>query len=468
VVRGRDDQDRDLVIAREYISHGMRERAAEILSLDLGPKTDLEIDDQLGRQVPQERWTDLDKALLREAAETGEIQFGRGDAFLTQHLRAGRLQNLARLGLAEEFEPGRWHLAEDVEVTLRRLGERGDIIKTMHRELASREAAVGIADYAIYDGGAAGPGRLVGRVAGQGIADEDKDTRFLILEGTDGRAHYVDIGAAGAPEDYPTGSIVGVRSAGAQPRKADQTVADVAHANGGVYSVEAHQRHDPSASREFIEAHVRRLEAMRRVAQLAGRTPDGTWRVASDHVARGVKFDQGQGKGKVGVELLSTTPLETQCGAGAATWLDRELTAQAPIPLRDAGFGRALQEALVRRRQWLISEGLAREDAGRTLYRGSMIAELNQRELSKAGGDLARQLAKPYASAQPGKSVDGIYRSRIDLVSGRFAVIEKSKEFTLVPWRPVLEQSLGKPVAGIMRAEAVSWSIGRTRGPGIS
>jgi type IV secretory pathway VirD2 relaxase len=41
VVRGRDDQDRDLVIAREYISHGMRERAAEILSLDLGPKTDL-------------------------------------------------------------------------------------------------------------------------------------------------------------------------------------------------------------------------------------------------------------------------------------------------------------------------------------------------------------------------------------------------------------------------------------------
>jgi len=37
VLRGKDDKGDDLIIAREYIAHGMRERAAEIVSLDLGP-----------------------------------------------------------------------------------------------------------------------------------------------------------------------------------------------------------------------------------------------------------------------------------------------------------------------------------------------------------------------------------------------------------------------------------------------
>ena len=46
VLRGRDELDRDLIIAREYITHGMRERAAEIVTLDLGPKSDLEIEDR--------------------------------------------------------------------------------------------------------------------------------------------------------------------------------------------------------------------------------------------------------------------------------------------------------------------------------------------------------------------------------------------------------------------------------------
>jgi hypothetical protein len=40
IVRGKDDRGADLVIAREYLSQGMRERAAELVTLDLGPRTD--------------------------------------------------------------------------------------------------------------------------------------------------------------------------------------------------------------------------------------------------------------------------------------------------------------------------------------------------------------------------------------------------------------------------------------------
>ncbi|MDF1625400.1 MAG: DUF3363 domain-containing protein, partial [Parvibaculaceae bacterium] len=47
-------------------------------------------------------------------------------------------------------------------------------------------------------------------------------------------------------------------------------------------------------------------------------------------------------------------------------------------------------------------------------------------------------------------------------------VIEKSREFTLVPWRPVLDRHIGQHVSGVMRGDSISWTIGRQRGLGIS
>src|SRR3546814_15865591 len=75
----------------------MRERAAEIVSLDLGPRSDLEIEHRLRREVEQERFTSLDQGLLRDVGEDGLVGPGTaaGDAF-RQTPRAGRLQKLRR------------------------------------------------------------------------------------------------------------------------------------------------------------------------------------------------------------------------------------------------------------------------------------------------------------------------------------------------------------------------------------
>src|SRR3546814_13206200 len=113
----------------------MRERAAEIVGLDLGPRSDLEIEHRLRWEVEQERFTSLDRGLLGDIGEDGLVRSGTaaGDAF-RQTLRAGRLHKLHRLGLAEEIEPGRWRLAADLEPVLPRMGERGDLHQHMHRE----------------------------------------------------------------------------------------------------------------------------------------------------------------------------------------------------------------------------------------------------------------------------------------------------------------------------------------------
>jgi Protein of unknown function (DUF3363) len=169
------------------------------------------------------------------------------------------------------------------------------------------------------------------------------------------------------------------------------------------------------------------------------------------------------------VLTLSVIPIERQLAADGATWLDRELIADAPVPLRDSGFGREVRDALARRRQWLIEQELARAEQDRTIHRANMLGILRRRELTRVAGQLSDELGLDYADVRPGERIEGVYRRSIELASGRFAVIEKSREFTLVPWRPVLERSLGRQVSGIARDETISWTLGRQRsGPSIS
>ena len=71
------------------------------------------------------------------------------------------------------------------------------------------------------------------------------------------------------------------------------------------------------------------------------------------------------------------------------------------------------------------------------------------------------------SSAADGENVSGKFTGTAQLSSGKFAVIEKSHEFTLVPWRPVIDRQLGREVMGVVQGQSVSWQLGRQRGLGI-
>jgi hypothetical protein len=97
-----------------------------------------------------------------------------------------------------------------------------------------------------------------------------------------------------------------------------------------------------------------------------------------------------------------------------------------------------------------------------------MLDVLRRRELMRVAGQLSRELGVGFAEAEPGIPIEGIYRRHVQVGTARMALIENSHEFTLVPWRPVLERQLGKEVAGIMRGAEISWRFGRQRpGPEI-
>jgi type IV secretory pathway VirD2 relaxase len=463
VVRGKRDDGRDLIIAREYITHGIRERAAEIVSLDLGPRSDLEIQDRLRNEMEQERFTSLDRDLLKHADADLEVTAAHRDPF-RQTLRAGRLKKLERLGLAAETEPGRWQLASDLQTTLRAMGERGDIIKTMHRELGRMNPVHVPSGYEIYDPHDRDAGRLVGRIAAQGLSDELHDRRYLILEGIDGRAHYVELGFTDRSTYPDEGGILAITPSNQTSKSTDCTVAEIAAANGGRYSVALHMAHDPSASQAFIASHLRRLEALRRGGVALERDADGAWTIVPDHVVRAETFERAQAQFRpVQIELLSPVSIERQVSAVGATWLDRELIAPTLKPENES-FGQEMRAALDRRRQWLLAEGFAREENGRTIYPARMLSDLQRAELSKTGTEIAGRQGKLFVETKRGDAITGIYKCRIDLASGRFAVIENDRNVTLAPWRPVLERNLGKEVSGIARGDTISWTLGKQRG----
>jgi len=467
VVRGNDEQGHDLVIGREYLTQGIRERAAELVSLDLGPRTDPEISDRLRNEIDQERLTSIDRRLLRDIDEDRMVTSADHDPF-QQSLRAGRLRKLGRLGLAGEIEPGRWRLVERIDDTLRRMGERGDIIRTMQRAFTEHGLERAGMDYAIADPATMTP--IVGRVVERGLSDEYNDRHYLIVDGTDGRSHYVDIGKGHATDFVPTGAVVRIAPKPIEARAVDRAVAEIAAANGGRYSIDIHLRHNPNVRESFAQTHVRRLETMRKAMGTVEREADGTWIIAPDHIEKATAFEAQRAKAApVIVDTLSAIPRDRQAGTDGATWLDRELVAADPEPLRDAGFGREVREALDRRRQWLLAEGLAQEEQGRVIYQANLLTVLRRRELNRIAGQLSDELGLGYAEARPGERIEGIYRRPVELASGRYALIEKSREFTLVPWRPVLDRHLDKQVSGIMRGDSINWTIGRQRsGPAIS
>lgn len=460
LVRGKDELGKDLIVGREYITQGLRTRAAELVNLDLGPRSDREIMRSSLREIEQERFTGIDRRLLRALDQDGLVSPHHRDG-IEQSLRAGRLATLARMGLAEEQQRGRWRLSNDLEPTLREMGRRGDIIATLDREVRSRSLAVSPADYGIYDPAQGQAQPIVGRVLSRGLSDEQSDRQYLIVDAIDGQAYYVELGSSGTADDLvKEGTVVRVTPTPVAVRDVDRTVAEIAAANDGRYSEDIHLNHDPAATDRFAQTHIRRLEAIRRATGGVDREPDGTWRIAPDHLERALAHERERAATEpVRVEPLATMPLEQMPRHDGITWLDEDRDPSDQRRL-GRGFGAKVVEAIRQRQQWLAEQGLA--------GRPDMLDTLRRRELQRVAGQLSRELGLNFVETPSRERIEGTYRRSVQVGTARMALVQKSKEFTLLPWRPVLERQIGRQVSGIVRGGDVTWTFGRQRsGPEI-
>jgi type IV secretory pathway VirD2 relaxase len=392
IVRGVADDGRDLVISRDYISEGLRARAGHLVTLELGPRNDLEIQQRLGAEIDADRWTGLDRALAAEAARHDRIVDLRPEAGHTlggdiRSALVGRMRKLERLGLAEPLESARWYLSERTEPTLRVLGERSDIIKRIHRGLAELRIERSLGDYVLEEADPARP--IIGRLIARGLDDELRGSAYAVIDGTDGRIHHVRLADLDATSDGAPGAIVELR-----------------------------------------------------------------------------QFKDSRGRERTAIAVRSDMPLAAQIEATGATWLDRQLLASDPGH-SSCGFGLEVQQAMNARAEHLSRENLARHEGQRIIFARNLLDTLRRRELDQVAARVAADSGLAHHLAADGDVVTGIYRQRLNLASGRFAMIDDGLGFSLVPWTPSLEQHLSREVLGIARAGRIEWTFAKSRGLGI-
>jgi type IV secretory pathway VirD2 relaxase len=390
LIRGRADDGKELVISRAYISRGFRDRAAECVTLELGPRSKQQIRSALEREVAAERWTSLDRA-LRDMADEGAgladlRPVGTGEDPELRRLMLGRAAKLERLGLAEQVAPGCWFLKPAVEETLRELGIRGDIIKTMHRSMSGGSRAPDVSNFALHGESPAVP--VLGRLVERGLHDELEGSAYAIVEGVDGRTHHLRFCDLEMTGDAKPGAIVEARA-----------------------------------------------------------------------------YEDAKGQQRLSLATRSDLTIEAQVTASGATWLDRQLLTREPT---GGSFGAEVDDALDRRIDHLIEEGLARRQGQRIVFARDLLDTLRRRELGEAASKLSDETGLAHHPSAEGEHVSGIYRQRLTLASGRFAMIDDGLGFQLVPWRPALEQQLDRQVGGVMMRDGrVDWTFGRNRGLGI-
>jgi type IV secretory pathway VirD2 relaxase len=398
VIRGKAEDGKDLIMARDYVTHGIRQRAGQLLTMELGPEIEFDKQLKLAREVNAERFTNLDKSILKHVDQgilTVSAMPPTEPYVHTSHMR--RLKHLSNFGLATELQTGVWEIDPDIERKLRSLGKHNDIIATMHR--AMREAKIdrpGVS-FAIFDSESATK-PVIGRVAAIGLTDEINDRHFVVVDGIDGKVHYADIGRV-KPEALPSrGMIVSLEG---PPQEA---------------------------------------------------ATQGT-----------------QDKQRARLRVLSYVNLERLAGTEGLTWLDRELASKSPVFVSDQGFGKDVKSALRNRLQWLTERRMVEpiQDGGIRPTTTAMKALAN-RELEHAAQQLTTASGLHAARLMDGERFEGTYRQPISLASGKFAVFENSKEFTLVPWRPSFEDIRGKEVIGKVNGSTFAWELaGRSRGLGI-
>ncbi len=445
VIRGKDRFGDDLVIAREYLTSGMRRVASEIMTQRLGPRRDLEIARARASEVTKDRLTAIDRA-IKEKAVGSIIHVGAArddhDRF-ERTLTLRRLKHLEELRLAEPVGDLSWRLAKDWTGTLGELGKRGDIIRSL--SMAAGEDYRG--PLAIFEYASPKQRPVIGRIVSDGAQDELRDKRFLVVDGIDGKRWHVALGAHEPGALPPASAIIEATPQSRFARASDRTIAQIAAVHRGRYSEAIHAADDPASSAGYRKAHKRRLEALRR-AGVVERLADGSFVIPDNYLERAAAFE-AERTGDANVTVKSWVSLDAQIEARVPVWLD---SAEGERNARD-GFGAEVKAAAQKRAAFLKREGIDPAD------------------LNLASSALAREAAKlsgatgmAYAPAMKGVSISGVYQRPVDLPQGRFALISKSKEFTLVPWRPAMERQRGRMISVKSKGSGVEWTIGVKRG----
>ncbi len=194
-MRGVDKDGQELLIRPDYVKTTLRHRAQEAATEQLGIRTEQQQETAFDREVKQRRFTSLDRMLKKKAVETPDgnsyVRFDdgipKGDMGKKMRLfQIRRLVALEKMGLAQPAGHMRWALSNQLEPTLRKIQESGDILKTMYSARDIQSDPRMPVQKATLQAGQSIEGRMV--ATGE---DESTGKPYVLLESPDGIVQHV-------------------------------------------------------------------------------------------------------------------------------------------------------------------------------------------------------------------------------------------------------------------------------------
>jgi type IV secretory pathway VirD2 relaxase len=431
VIRGIDRDGRELRIARGYISTGLRWRAQELATEELGQRRAVDVERAYAKEVTQQRFTTLDRELERRGPDHHvEVRVRARSGRIDESLLIARLEHLESMRLAERLSGTSWRLAEGWQKRLRDHGSRGDILQQIHaavRGSPSRYDALRPGEALPPEPGMATP-VVTGRVAGKGLSDELKGTFYAVVETPAGRAYHVPLDARSA-QTVSVGDLVSLATPPASPvRPVDRQIAEAARARGGVFAV------DPSAGGD-AQGLVRRLRDLERAGLVAAEGP-ARWKVRPDLVDRLVEQGLGAPARHRLVVRKEPLSLKEQVVHRGPVWLDR----LEPQTLARWGLGAEVRQAVADRREALRRLGIGPDDPDRA----EKLRELERRGI---GAVIAARSGMTFLARVPED-----FRGRIQPAEqagppGAYAVVSDGQRFVVLRSTPALRALQGQTVA---------------------
>ena len=447
VVRGIDKAGDQVTIPPKYISEGMRFRAQEIVTDELGLKSELDNKSREIADISKGRFTSLDRTIAAQEVD-GTVDVGsyalEKNGRLSQARIMARLEKLEVFGLAEKSGSRSWTLHPEWKEQLHAAGLREDIHHELHRSVGGDPQRYRINDT---------HQEIQGRLVKKGLENELHDRYYFIVEEPSGSVHYLSLTKNIDIDTFREGEIISVKN---EPetwlKKADIVIAEQAKKHGGVYDKERHfvelKGQDVSledgrrvTAKAYVEAHEKRLKRLQRY-RMAELLPNGSWNVDPALVERLQERDKAGPIDRLKAEPVSRMPVEEQVTYRGKTWVDRFTGKDEHLSMVKHGFGAEMRDAVRRRILFLQELGMDSMDPAR-----SKILDGIERQ------DLGDRLKKEYGgvmkSLQPGEKLSGLLTEAGELGSGKkYAQVfnQRSKEFSLVPWQKEFEKMIGRQV----------------------
>ncbi len=188
-LRGVRENGKSFRLERDYVKHGIRSIAEELCTRQLGYRTQRDTAEAQRREVSQQRFTSLDRAIARDKPAEGEsshFQVSRSTAQPRNQYAVARLRTLESMGLAETAGLDQWLVRRDFETALRarqRLGDRQKILAAHGVPVSDMRLPLVMFDLRHCT-------TLEGRILVHG-EDEATGRSFMMLEATDVKVHCI-------------------------------------------------------------------------------------------------------------------------------------------------------------------------------------------------------------------------------------------------------------------------------------